>query len=381
MTCAVCAEIEQDPDAMNTVLAQRAGTSEASIRRHRIAKHNAEPSERADEFFGVPDAIITSRGRSIRTSDGSWEKVTYRPQDLALHQATESLWSDFEAALANYTPATPTAPITPTTPTTEIVLAADLQTGKADYLGGTAELTVRVLDAIEGTKRRLQTLRPRQVVLADLGDITEGIWNTTSQRATNDRDLTAQIRIARRLMMEAIKAFAPLCNRLTYVSVPSNHCQVRVAAGGKGLESTVDNDLGLEISHQLEDVFEGREGFGNLEFVRPESLHEAVTVTTDEGTRVGFVHGHQAKSQDRMGEWWKGQSHGRMDGLHEADILCHGHHHNMRLSQSGDARWLVGAPTIDSGSSWFTSRTGESSTPGMLVFGVKDGSWTNLEIV
>lgn len=380
MNCRTCAAIQEaGPETPNTVVARSLGIAESTVRRHKANPHDLDPLATTDEFFSdIPDAIITSRGRSIRLEDGSWEKINYRPQDLALHEAKTTLYEDFEESFRNYK-----YPIDIQLghEGTMVVCAADLQIGKTSYLGGTDELVERVMSAIHGTTGRIITEKPKQVVLADLGDLLEGFGNTVQQTATNDRDLTTQIRLGRRLLMEAIKAFAPHTEELVFVSVPSNHCEVRSGIGAKTRTATVDNDLGLEISYQLEDVFMNRPGFNHVTFLRPETLHEAVTFTTLDGTVLAFAHGHQAKSPDKVGEWWRGQSHGRISNLHNADILIHGHFHSLRVSQSGNERWLICAPTIDAGSDWFTSRTGESSTPGMLAFSVKNKMWHDLAIL
>ena len=53
-------------------------------------------------------------------------------------------------------------------------------------------------------------------------------------------------------MLEVVLTLAPLAPELYYVSVPSNHGQVRT--GPKGNVGGIDNDFGLDISYQIEDV-------------------------------------------------------------------------------------------------------------------------------
>lgn len=372
-SCHVCSLIKEFPDETHVELARRAGTSEASVRRHRTPMH--DPLAAKDDFFtAVPEAIITSRGRSIRTADGSWEKITYRPQDLARHEA--ATYDDLEHAIAAYQPQRPTS-TTHLSPHTEVLCLADFQIGKVASGGGTAELVARVLGAVDAFVA--QSTRPAEVVLFELGDVLENFDNVGSQRATNDLDLTLQLRTARRLLLEVLLRVAHLAPKVTLVSVPSNHCQVR--AFGKDLASTPNNDWGIELSHQLEDVMAGRPEFGHIRFVRTEGHDEAVTYTCGDGTVVGAVHGHQAGKQTSMGDWWRGQSHGRRTNLHNADILLFGHFHNLSVGQSGDARWLIGTSAADGGSDWFTNKTGESAKAGLTTFTVRNGMWSNLRIL
>ncbi len=369
--CALCAAI--DPSLTNVENARRLDTSESTIRRHLGFKTPV-----TDPFFTeIPVSAITSRRTTRRLVDGSYERVTYDPKRIALAQLRQ--FDDIERAIAGFE-FTPPAATKDRTGTLH-VCAADLQVGKVDALGGTDELLERVFSSLYAAADRAKRDKPEQIVLWDLGDIIENFTNTNQQRETNDLDLVTQIRVARRILVEAIKLLAPLAPELVFASVPSNHCQVRTGLGNKAAASNSDNDFGLEINTQVQDVFEGRQEFSNVVFVRPQSLSEALTVTTGDGTVIGAVHGHQGRSQDKMGEWWKGQSHGRRDNLHNADILLYGHFHNMRVQHSGDARWLIGAPTSDNGSTWFSAKSGETSKNGMLVFTTRRGQWAHLEIL
>lgn len=371
--CATCASITYNdncnPSLSNVRLAAKIGTSEASIRRHRAAVDLND----VDPFFDVPEAIITSRGTSRRLADGSWEKITYRPQDKAIYEALS--YDDIERAIENYTPQVPELDYGPET---AVLCVADLQVGKSDLLGGTPELIERVNRSFDAFEAYVLAYPVEHIVIGDLGDVIENFTNTNQQRETNDIDLTTQVRTARRLLLEAIKRFAPLAPTLTYVAVPSNHCQVRTGLGNKSAASTVQNDWGLEIAQQIGDVLRESDNpvFDGVTIAGPNQLEEALTVNAS-GTTLGFVHGHQSKD---MGKWWQGQSHGRRSNLHNADILLHGHWHHFSVNQSGDERWLIGAPTSDSGSAWFTQQTGETSTPGMLMFRTSNGMWRDIKI-
>lgn len=369
--CLMCqADADLEPDETNAAAARRLGISKDSVRRHR--KHLAAP--RDEVFPNIPTGAISQRRTTLRLPDGSYERVTWSPNRAAVVEALG--YDDIERALENFKPVAP-----PKVRGNKGRLAAesDWQVGKSDVNGGTKETIARILGGTHEVKCRLIASPVQHLGIADLGDIIENFQNTKSQGQTNDMDLTTQIRTARRLMLRIIMELAPLAPRVSYVAVPSNHCQVR-AEGSKDLASTTDNDWGLELQAQIQDVLQGRDGFEHVEFIRPARLEEAVTLDFG-GATVGFTHGHQARSPERVAEWWRGQSHGRRSNLHNADYLIHGHYHNFRVSQSGDQRWLIGTPSSDPGSTWFTNSTGESSTAGTLTFEMENGQWRNMEIV
>ncbi len=348
--------------------------SRSSVQRHR--KHDLED---VDSFFSeLPNSIITSRGKSVRLEDGSWEKVSWSPGKKALLESLE--YDDLEKALEDYKPLDLYTARTKIQACgdTMVILPADFQVGKHDERGGTTELIARVRKSLDLIEERVVREAPAEIVVADLGDIIENFYNTSSQRETNDVHLTEQIRIARRLILEILKRLSYYCVDITYVAVPSNHATVRV--GPKSPAASPDNDFGLEISYQIEDVLKDRPGFEGVKFVRPSKWEEAVTVETRDGTVLGFVHGHQTKSHDKIGDWWKGQDHGRRSNLHKADILFVGHWHSFRVQQSGDGRWVIVAPSSDGGSSWFANLSGETSMSGILHIRVRNGGWLDPQI-
>lgn len=267
---------------------------------------------------------------------------------------------------------------------TLVLAPADWQIGKTDYEGGTKETLERIRQSLSVVVERLaERGQPYEnIVLAEMGDIVENFYNTSSQRETNDLDITSQIRVARRMMLEVIREVAPWCDNLYYVAVPSNHGSVRV--GFKQQAATVDNDWGLEIQAQVMDALaENPTAYGHVKAVKPAKNEESVALDIfEDGDHVGvlgFVHGHQASNPDKIGQWWAGQSHGRRPTA-MADILVTGHWHSLRVQHSGDARWIIVAPTSDPGSSWFTEKTGENSQSGMLSFELDGKNWKDLRI-
>ena len=369
--CAVCAGIAANPDLSNVKLGEALGVNEASVRRHKRSQHNA--LEDVDPFFNVPNSIITSRGKSTRLPDGSWEKVSYSPAKAAMLEARN--YDDIERAIEGYDPPAPSR-ITGTH--TACLNAADLQIGKASQRGGgTPETVARVMHSFHRFAEGVKFNRPEHIVLSDNGDPIEGIFNVSSQRYTNDLDLAAQIRTFRRLMIEGIKLLAPLAPQFTYLAVPSNHGAVR--DGYQSQAGNSDADFGLDISYALEDVFAEHNVLQHVQFVRPEPMYSTAVIESS-NTKLAYTHGHLSKGQNGHHAWWAAQDHGRMPGW-DADLLITAHFHNLKVEQSGDERWIIGTSSSEPSSDWFTDASGQQATRGMTAFDVQDGMWSNLRIL
>lgn len=362
----------------NIDLAEEFNTSEASVRRHRRAlkrKGNGKPDLGKDAFFeDLPIESITKRGKTIRLADGSYEKVEYRPGTIEMAEAKRLSWDDLEQVFAEpYIP--PASSLAEAREETPIVCLADFQVGKVAQGGGTEDTVRLVRRALHDIAHHLAGPRRwKRIIVADVGDSTEGFWNVASQAQTNDLSLTDQIRTVQRLYAEAVKLLAPLCASLAYVAVPSNHCAVRVGPGKNSRANAPDDDFGIMISKNIEDIVADREGFEHVTFHRPEKWEEAVTVEAADGTHVGFTHGHLAGSQSKVPGWFRDLAFGHRSGLHDARILVHGHWHNFAVRQVGDARWVVSCPSADRGSDWWTNVSGDSTKPAILTFEARDGN-------
>jgi len=409
MSCTVCASgVVIDDSLSNKAWGRQLGINESSVRRHlkhapRVASSSTTPASggesethdgNGDHYvrfsqqpWGYDDyrAFIQSKGQNpdevtftwgwtSNPAGGFWNKLNnVRPIAAG---ASRIPTDDLLASIDAWVPAKPVSAV-PEKAETFVVCAADLQAGKTDYGLGSTDLVNRVMASFTAAAEIASTTRYAEIILADLGDVVENINNTSSQRATNDLAITEQIRLARRLMLEGIKLLAPLTDSLVYVAVPSNHGSVRL--GPKSPENHVLDDYGIEIAEQLRDIVTESDKLSNVTIRIPEQSAETLALTTS-GTTLGFAHGHQAQSPDALGKFWQGQSHGRMP-LAAADIALFGHYHSLRVQQSGDSRWLMVSPSSDSGSSWFTNKTGERSQAGMLTFITSNGQWSDLKIL
>lgn len=267
-----------------------------------------------------------------------------------------------------------------TTARSLIVGLSDLQLGKVDENGNSATTVAHVQKAMSNVYEYLKENEEiDHVYVVDGGDIIEGFTNVKSQTFTNDISLTEQVRLARRLVWSVLQGLYELGCEVTYVTVPSNHCQVRSSVGRDAVIAGVWDDWGIEISFQLEDLAEmsGAE----INFLRPERYEENLAFELPSGTVVGVVHGHQFTNADRVKDWRQKADHGRYP-VSQADILLFGHHHNFSIRQSGNNRWAICLPSSDNGSSWFRNKAGESAQRGILIFeNSVELPWTNLQIL
>lgn len=355
----------------NQAIADEYGTSEAAVRRHRKAlKRRSEMSKGGvDEYFGVPVEAITARGKTVRLADGSYEKITYRPGVVERGEVQAKRFEDLAPIFAK--PVPPAPEVKPQS--TIVVVASDLQIGKTDRGGGTEETVRRVRANVARIAGHVAG-QYRKVILVDCGDSVEGFSNTVSQAQTNDLPLTYQIRTVQALLADALRALAPTAPEVTYVAVPSNHCQVRTGVGRSNRASFPGDDYGLLIADNIRQIVAGRPGYEHVQFETPEKRLESLTVRAADGTVMGVTHGHAAGSKSRVADWFRGQSFGCVAGMQHARVLLHGHWHSFSVQTVGDSRQIVCAPTVDPGSSWFQNASGDSSTPSLLTFELGGGT-------
>ena len=355
----------------NQAIADEYGTSEAAVRRHRKAlKRRSEMGNGGvDEYFGVPVEAITARGKTVRLADGSYEKITYRPGAVERGEVQAKRFEDLAPIFAEPAAAAAEVPAL----STVVVVVSDLQVGKTDRGGGTEETVRRVRSAVARIAGHVAG-RYRKVILVDCGDATEGFCNTTSQAQTNDLPLTYQIRTAQALLADTLRALAPAAPEVTYVAVPSNHCQVRTGIGRSNRASFPGDDYGLLIADNIRQIVAGRPGYEHVQFEAPEKRLETLTVRAADGTTMGVTHGHAAGSKNQVADWFRGQAFGCVAGMQHARVLLHGHWHSFSVHTVGDSRQIICAPTADPGSSWFQNASGDSSTPSLLTFELGGGT-------
>lgn len=359
-----------DEKKTNAELVAHYGVSERTIRRRRAHLRSNAP------VVQLPPNAVQTKGKVSRYEPGvGWDSVEYK-----IEPNVDNLL-DYEKDLVDLLDKAPTYdPPESHNNYFEQFSFADAQWGKAlESGGGTPETIERVKNSLSRFVRRVQESRPKAIVVTDLGDIIENMYNVPShQLSTNDLDLVAQIRTARRMMLEIVLTLAPLSPELYYVAVPSNHGQVRT--GPKANVGGIDNDFGLDISFQIEDVITHSDRVNNVHFVRPEPFQETAVLSLC-GTKVAYNHGHRTSGgQKGHDKWWANQDHGRMPGW-DADIFFFAHYHTFCIEQSGDGRWMISVSASEPSSDYFALATGKRSKRGVTCVRIGNGVWSHVEIL
>lgn len=263
-----------------------------------------------------------------------------------------------------------------------VVVYADAQAGKVGRDGGTPELIGRVAERFDRLDDHIRDLKaigqgPTAAYWMDAGDCVENYENTAQQAYTNDLTMTEMIRVHRRITFEGLDRLAARFSRVVAATCGSNHGRVRRGREAVGPPS---DDWGIEVMSQIADAYaHNPDSYGHVSFVVPERWRETVSLDVA-GTTVGLAHGHQYARPEKASDWWRSQSFGRQ-AIADATILITGHFHHFRATQLGAGRLHIQAPTLDNGSDWYTARSGEVSSAGLLVFSVGSNGWDHLRLL
>ena len=233
---------------------------------------------------------------------------------------------------------------------TAIYNIGDTQWGK-DAGDGTSGTVMRVMSALNSSLARHEEIKNRgisKIALPQLGDCIEGVVSQGGRIAGRlDLDLTSQIRVGRRVLLEWVKAFAPLTDELIIPVVPGNHDESH-----RQLITDPIDSWQVEIVQQVLDICKENPNLQHVTGRFPE--RDNTTLALDfSGTMVGFAHGHQIRDAQK---WWSGQSLGNTP-VGQAEILISGHYHHYAVKQMNQRLWIQ-VPALDGGSHWFADRTG-----------------------
>lgn len=254
-----------------------------------------------------------------------------------------------------------------------VVALADLQVGKTGPDGGTKDLLDALGDKLESVIREARAGDYSEIVLADLGDGCENIENVDQQAHTNDLSFTDQLDLFNAITLRACLDLADIAP-VRYVAIPSNHMQLRKDKQRIGIARDDFGILNARTLHRTLDTASR----DDIQVIIP-AAHDETLAIDIAGLPVGFAHGHQVARPDRISEWWAKQAFGDQP-LGAARLLLTGHFHHLRVQQMGKGRTWIQAPTMDAGSAWFTSISGEVSQRGILTLSIADGAWDNLRI-
>lgn len=248
---------------------------------------------------------------------------------------------------------------------TAIYNVGDTQWGK-DAGDGTEGTVRRVRLGIEASVARQRELKNRgigQIAIPQLGDCIEGVVSQGGKIAGRlDLQLTQQIRLGRRILLEWVKALAPLTESLVVPVVPGNHDESH-----RQLITDPIDSWQVDIVAQVEDIVRENPALAHVSFRYPERDHSTLAVDLS-GVMVGFAHGHQHRN---MVQWWHGQAMGRTP-VGQAELLITAHKHHYRVEQVGPSLW-VQVPAMDGGSSWWRDYSGLDSPTGIVSLVVGEG--------
>lgn len=244
------------------------------------------------------------------------------------------------------------------------VFASDQQIGKRANGNGTEQSIERILyltnAAVERHKMLVKSgLSIGGIVLGLPGDHVEGITSQGGRlqgQAASDLGLTEQVRVARRLLMAQVKAFAPLAERMIVPVVNGNHDEVT-----RQVSADPADGWNVEIASAVQDACAENPALQHIEFRYPASGHQTLTVDID-GCMLGLFHGHQARDPLK---YLANQAAGQT-ALGNADLWVSGHYHNFKCMDISQRFW-VQCPTVDPGSEWFRDKAGMESKPGLLT--------------
>ena len=269
-----------------------------------------------------------------------------------------------------------------------VVCLSDWQMGKRDG-DGTQGIVKRIEQMIPDVTARIKDLKKNGVDLANLyvfglGDIVEGCDGFyPMQEFSVEYDLRRQKMIARRLLIKAIKTWAPLFKNVVVACVPGNHGENR--KNGKAFTSFGDN-FDVSLFYEAQEILSENPAFKKIKFIIPEN---ELWITLDvSGTIIGLAHGHQFRTGGRYSHqkavaWLSGQAFGMTD-VGDSDILISGHFHHLFVVNEGK-RTLMQCPSVDGGSEWFENMTGKTSYSGTLTFSITPGKtqlpWDNLRVI
>jgi hypothetical protein len=245
-----------------------------------------------------------------------------------------------------------------------LVVPSDQQIGKKANGQGTQQSVDRILHLTESAVEKYKHYKKLgldlgTITLALPGDHVEGIVSQGGRlqgQAASDLGITEQVRVARRLLMAQIKAFAPLAQNMIVPVINGNHDEAT-----RQVAADPADGWNVEIASAVQDACAENPALQHIEFRYPASGHQTLTVDIC-GTMLGLFHGHQARDPLK---YISGQAAGQT-ALGNADLWVSGHYHNFKCMDISHRFW-VQAPTTDPGSEWFRDRAGMESKPGLLT--------------
>jgi len=265
-----------------------------------------------------------------------------------------------------------------------VVVAADWQVGKkdGDGLKGLVGRWLQAIDDVEARYKELKKMgRPiESITVLCLGDLVEGCdGHYDIQTFTVEVDRRDQVKIARRLLRDALIRWSKFAPEITVAAIGGNHGENR--KNGKAFTTLNDND-DVALVESVAEIFQANpEAYGHIKFAIPT---DSLSLTVEVGTKIiGITHGHLARAgagvEAKLRRWIADQTLGR-NKIGDCDILVTGHYHSLKMADWGGVKWLQ-APALDGGSVWWSQSTGETADVGILTFVVSERGITDLQLL
>ena len=264
------------------------------------------------------------------------------------------------------------------------VCASDWQVGKRDG-DGLKGLVGRWLQAIDDVEFRLKELRKMgrpidSITLLCLGDLVEGCdGHYDIQTFTVEVDRRDQVKIARRLLRDALIRWSKIVPEITVAAIGGNHGENR--KNGKAFTTLGDND-DVALVESVAEIFGANpDAYSHIKFAIPT---DELSLTLEvKGKIIGITHGHLARAgagpEAKLRRWIADQTLGRQ-AIGDCDILVSGHYHSFKLADWGGVKWIQ-APALDGGSIWWRQSTGEIADVGVLTFVVSQEGISDLQLL
>ena len=265
-----------------------------------------------------------------------------------------------------------------------VVCASDWQVGKRDG-DGLKGLVGRWLQAIDDVEFRLKELKKLgrpidSITVLCLGDLVEGCdGHYDIQTFTVEVDRRDQVKIARRLLRDALIRWSKVVPSITVAAIGGNHGENR--KNGKAFTTLGDND-DVALVESVAEIFQANpEAYGHIKFAIPT---DELSLTLEvHGKIIGITHGHLARSgagtEAKLRRWIADQTLGRQR-IGDCDILVTGHYHSFKLADWGGVKWMQ-APALDGGSGWWRQSTGEIADVGVLTFLVSSQGVSDIQLL
>lgn len=327
----------------------------------------------ADHFELVGDSVrMSSWDSSKRTEDGDRDIVQLYSFRATFKRKAFTDDRDISAIIAKIEATDFTTP-TPERPEAFIHAVGDLQLGKVDG-DGTEGIVARFYASVAAAAERIKAAGGyKHVHAAWLGDCLEGFVSQNGKNAWRTTlTLTEQIDLLENLMLHQIKTFAPLCERLTVVSVPGNHDEA-----GRQFSTRADDSHAVQALRSVTKALRMSPKFAHVQTFLPERDEMTVTVEVA-GSLIAHAHGH-SWSRGKHWDWWSGQTFGGHLAGEARILLCgHEHHHTV---DTRSKRTFIRVPAFESESTWWRHKTGQVGDPGGLYMTTRDNKVKEITVI